>query len=280
MASATDVRTGGADEAVVEVATTVSPEVKIAAVQAVLSEDNMEVTEVLRDHIDETLALVQRLLASAGIQGTFSLPEAEGESVVVQIADATQERQLSPEAAERTLSTLQIRFDANSHLHEGCNWSRVKTALEADPEALWSINQMEVQGHMPDVYNFDDNGFDIGTCSEETPSGTRNCVYDAQAAAWLKENYPQETFNGSAVEMAEAMGIRLMSPNHYEVILQCKGEFDRQTSSWLLADKVTRESGEAPDGACLDGNVNVCLNDTEFHESHLGWRGELRVLWS
>ena len=281
MASATDVRTGGADEAVVEVATTVSPEVKVAAAQAVLSEGDVEVTEVLRDRRGETLALVQRLLASAGIQGTFSLPEAEDESVVdVEIADATQERQLSPEATERTLSTLQTRFDANSHLHEGCDWSRVKTALEANPEALWSISQMEAQGHIPDVYNFDNNGFDIGTCSEETPSGARNCVYDAEAAAWLKENHPQATFNGSAVEMAEAMGISLMSPTHYREILQQKGKFDRQTWSWLLTDEATRKTGDALYGDRYGDDVSVLQGVAYIHYDGGAWRGSLRVLWS
>lgn len=50
----------------------ISPEVRIAAAQAVLSEGDIEVSEVLRDRREETLALVQRLLASAGVQMTFS----------------------------------------------------------------------------------------------------------------------------------------------------------------------------------------------------------------
>ncbi len=278
MASATEVRTGGA---VVEVATTVSQEVKVAAVQAVLSEGGVEVTEALRDRRGETLALVQRLLASAGIQGTFSLPEAEDESVVdVEIADATQERQLSPEAAERTLSTLKTRFDANSHLHESCDWNRVKTALNASPEALWSINQMEAQGHIPDVYDFDDNGFDIGTCSKEAPTSTRNCVYDAEAAALLKENCPQATFNGSAVEMAEAMGISLMSPSQHKEVLQSKGKFDAKTRSWLLTDEATRKSGNALIGYRYGQDVGVLQSYAVRHSADRAWRGSLRVLWS
>jgi len=278
--SATDVQTGGADEAVVEVATTVSPEVRDAAAQAILSEGDVEITEVLRDRRGETLALVKRLLASAGIQGTFSLPEAEGESVVnVELADATQ-RQLSPEAAELTLSTLRTRFDANSHLHKGCDWNRVKTALEANPEALWSINQMEAQGHRPDVYNFDDSGFDIGTCSIETPSGARNCVYDAEAATWLKENYPDEKFNGSAVELAEAMGIKLMSKAQYKEVLQRKGNFDSQTWSWLLTDEATREAGDALSGNRDDGDVYVVQAAARDHDPIGAFRGSLRVLWT
>lgn len=281
MASATDTSVGKADEAVIEVATTISPDIKVAAAQAVLSEGNVEVAEVLRDRRDETLASVQKLLDSADIKGTFSLPEAEDESAIdVKIADATEGKQLTPEAAERTLTILETRFNNNVHLHEGCDWSRVKTALEAKPEALWSISQMEAQGHMPDVYNFDDSGFDIGTCSQETPASARNCVYDAQAAAWLKENRPQETFNGSAVEMVEAMGISLMSQGQYNAVLQSKGEFDAQTWSWLLNDEANRKTGRALAGHRCGFDVFVIQFDARDHYDTRGWRGLLRVLWS
>lgn len=281
MASATDTQAVSVDEPVVEVATTVSPEVKVAAAQAVLSEGGVEVTEVLRDRRGETLALVQRLLASAGIKGTFSLPKVEDDAALnVELADATEERELSPEDAECTLSTLESRFSANSHLHEGCDWSRVKSALEANTEALWSISQMEAQGHMPDVYNFDGSGFDIGTCSEETPAGARNCVYAAEAAAWLKENRPQERFNGSAVEMAKAMGIGLMSPAQYRDVLQSKGKFDMQTWSWLLTDEATREAGVALYGNRYGYDVRVGRYGARSHVDDGAWRGSLRVLWA
>ncbi|KKR25260.1 MAG: hypothetical protein UT55_C0047G0002 [Candidatus Peregrinibacteria bacterium GW2011_GWE2_39_6] len=56
-----------AGKAVVEVAVTVSPEVKAAAVQVVLSDGEVEVNEILSGRIGETLALAQRLLASVGI---------------------------------------------------------------------------------------------------------------------------------------------------------------------------------------------------------------------
>lgn len=99
MGSATDAPVIRADESVVEVATTVSPEVKVAAAQAVLSEGDVEVAEVLRDKRGETLALVQRLLASAGIQGTFSLPEVEdADALNVELADATEIK--NPEQVE------------------------------------------------------------------------------------------------------------------------------------------------------------------------------------
>ncbi|PIQ79353.1 hypothetical protein COV81_02420 [Candidatus Peregrinibacteria bacterium CG11_big_fil_rev_8_21_14_0_20_41_10] len=89
MASATEVQTGGADEAVVAVATTVSPEVQVALGQVVLSKGEVGVSKLLHARRREVLASVLRLLAAAGIQGTFSLPEAENASVVdVEIAQS------------------------------------------------------------------------------------------------------------------------------------------------------------------------------------------------
>ena len=58
------------------------------------------------------------------------------------------------------------------------------SALEENPEALWSIAQMEVAGHEPDVYDYDDQGFDIGTCSAESPKSSRNCVIAKFILQW------------------------------------------------------------------------------------------------
>ena len=138
----------------------------------------------------------------------------------------------SPEAKE-LLGKLENRFSANMHLHEGVDWNDVKVSLEASPEALWSLLQMESAGHEPDVYHDDEKDYYFGTCSKESPESGRNCVYDKEAADWLRENYPDAKFNGSAVEMAETMGIELMLPDHYER-LQEKGRFDEETASWLL----------------------------------------------
>lgn len=188
------------------------------------------------------------------------------------------ERQLSPEDVERTLASLKTRFDANSHLHNGLDWSKVKAALEANPEALWSVNKMEAEGHEPDVYYFDNHGFDIGTCSAETPFSTRNCTYDAEAVAWLKERNPD--LKGSAVEMAEAMGISLMSPTQYTEVLQRKGKFDHQAFSRLLTSKAIRETGESIHGYRHGDCGLTSLTIANHHFANVGWRGSLRVLWS
>ncbi|PJC38364.1 hypothetical protein CO045_00570 [Candidatus Peregrinibacteria bacterium CG_4_9_14_0_2_um_filter_41_14] len=178
------------------------------------------------------------------------------------------------------LISLKQRFEARPELHERLEWQRVREALINNPKALESIAKMEVAGHEPNVYNFDDDGFDVGTCSPESPMSGSNCVYDAQTVVPLRENYPDEICNGSAVEMAKAMGIGLMSPAQYRDVLQSKGKFDMQTLSWLLTDEATREAGVALFGVRGEGGVYVSQHDACDHSVTGAWRGSLRVLWA
>ena len=188
------------------------------------------------------------------------------------------EKQLSPEEAEQTLLNFKNRFKENMYLHEGVDWNKVKASLEANPEALWSIAQMEAAGHAPDIYHDDENDYYFGTCSIESPESARNCVYDKEAADWLGENHPDVQFNGSAVEMAEAMGIELMLPDHYKDILQEKGKFDKATWSWLLTHSDIRSTGSALFGY-RSGVYAVVVDlygaSDRYHSR--AWRGSLRV---
>ena len=189
-------------------------------------------------------------------------------------------RQLTPEQKEFTLATLAARFKANENLHKGVEWTKVKASLEAKPEALWSINEMEKAGHQPDVYNADDNGFDIGTCSKESPESGRNCVFDESAEEWMKTNRPNKRFNGNAVAMAKAMGIDLMDPNLYKNVLQKKGRFDEQTWSWLLTQLAIRSTGDAFGGDRHGADVCVYQDSAADPDDSGSWRGSLRVEWA
>ena len=174
------------------------------------------------------------------------------------------------------MGKLEARFSANMPLHEGVNWNDVKTSLEASPEALWSLLQMESAGHDPDVYHNDEKDYYFGTCSKESPESGRNCVYDKDAAELLKENHPGEEFNGSAVEMAQSMGIELMLPDHYER-LQEKGIFDLETLSWLLTHSGIRSAGPALYGYRFGANVFVDQRFAGHRSVRRAWRGFLMV---
>jgi hypothetical protein len=46
----------------------------------------------------------------------------------------------SPEQREELLGALKARFEKNMNRHEGLEWAKVQTKLEASAEKLWSLN--------------------------------------------------------------------------------------------------------------------------------------------
>lgn len=63
---------------------------------------------------------------------------------------------LSPEQRDELLQTLKARFEKNTHRHEGLVWADVQAKLEANPEKLWSLNEMEETAGEPDVAGYDE----------------------------------------------------------------------------------------------------------------------------
>ena len=82
-------------------------------------------------------------------------------------------KQLSPGQREDLLRTLQARFEKNMARYRGFQWARVKARLEAHPEELWSLHEMEKTGGEPDVVGQDKKTGEcvFFDCSEQTPSG-------------------------------------------------------------------------------------------------------------
>ncbi len=62
---------------------------------------------------------------------------------------------LSPEQREALLTTLKVRFEKNMNRHKGLEWAKVKAKLEANPEKLFSLGEMEETGGEPDVVALD-----------------------------------------------------------------------------------------------------------------------------
>ena len=62
---------------------------------------------------------------------------------------------LTPEQHQELFAVLQARFEKNKHRHQRLQWSKVQTKLEADPQKLWSLYEMEKTGGEPDVIGFD-----------------------------------------------------------------------------------------------------------------------------
>ncbi len=223
----------------------------------------------------------------AAVDATRGETASEIEAIYAQFEDVDTEvkekRKLTPEVEHETLANLEARFYSADHrnLHLGVKWDRVLAVLKANPEGIWSINKMQAEGHDPDVYCADSEGFDIGTCSSESPASGRNCVYNQSAALRLKESRPDEVFNGSADEMAEAMGISLMDHLKYENDLQTKGDFDLRSLSWVLAPYELVKIGNGYEGGHYQGSdsADVCQEDACDHSEGKGWRGSIRFNW-
>lgn len=111
------------------------------------------------------------------------------------------------------LKTLQTRFETHAHRHPGTSWSDVLERLQAQPETLRALREMERTGGEPDVVGRDPKTgrYILVDCSEESPSGRRSLCYDAAALKSRKENRPA----GSALEAAAAMGVELLTEDEY-----------------------------------------------------------------
>jgi hypothetical protein len=184
-------------------------------------------------------------------------------------------KKLSGEQREEILLALENRFDANMKRHKGLEWKNVHARLTGESaDKLWTLNEMEVSGGEPDVVGFDKKTgeFIFYDCSAETPKGRRSICYDGEALASRKEHKPKT----SAVEMATAMGIELLSEDEYRE-LQKLGEFDLRTSSWIKTPGEIRDLGGALFCDRRYNHVFVYHNGAESYYAVRGFRGVLRV---
>ena len=190
------------------------------------------------------------------------------------MAKKTTGRALSAGQREELLETLQARFEANMHRHEGVSWAQVRSKLESDPDALRSLAEMERTGGEPDVVGRAKKAGEIlfYDCSAESPKGRRSVCYDPEALASRKEHKPKD----SAVGMATAMGVELLSEEEYRQ-LQALGSVDTKTSSWLKTPADIRRLGGAIFGDYRYGTVFVYHNGAESYYAARGFRCALRV---
>ncbi len=181
---------------------------------------------------------------------------------------------LSPEQAAELLMTLQARFEKHPDRHPGLKWTDLLPRLEAQPEKLWSLFQMESTGGEPDVVGRDSTSgkYLFYDCSAESPQGRRNLCYDRAALDSRKEHKPQD----SAVDMAATMGIQILNQAEYAE-LQKRGSFDTKTSSWLLTPPEIRNLGGAIFGDRRYDHVFTYHNGASSYYGVRGFRGVLRV---
>ena len=185
-----------------------------------------------------------------------------------------EKKELSPKEREELLTKLKARFENNMNRHKGLTWEKVQARLEANPEKLWSLHEMERSGGEPDVVDFDETTgeYVFYDCSPESPKGRRSLCYDQEALESRKEHKPEN----SAVGMAAEMGIELLTEEQYRY-LQELGEFDTKSSSWVKTPDSIRKLGGAIFCDRRYDRVFTYHNGAESYYLSRGFRGLLRV---
>jgi hypothetical protein len=183
-------------------------------------------------------------------------------------------KELSPEQRKELLGELKDRFEKNISRHKGLAWAQVQAKLEANPEKLWSLNEMERTGGEPDVVGHDKKTGEtvFYDCAPESPKDRRSLCYDREALESRKEHKPRD----SAVDMAVAMGIELLTEEQYRE-LQKLGDFDSKTSSWVKTPSDIRKLGGALFCDRRFNTVFVYHNGAESYYAARAFRGSLRV---
>ena len=183
-------------------------------------------------------------------------------------------RKLSREQSEELLKVLKVRFEKNMKRHKGLEWAKVHAKLEANPEKLWSLDEMEITGGEPDVVAHDKKTgeYIFYDCSAESPKDRRSVCYDHDALESRKEHKPKN----NAIDMAAEMGVALLTEEQYRELQQL-GEFDLKTSSWIVTPSAIRELGGALFCDRRYGHVFVYHNGAESYYGARGFRCSLRV---
>ncbi len=182
--------------------------------------------------------------------------------------------ELSPKQRQDLLKTLKTRFEKNMTRHKRLEWAKIQAKLEANAEKLWSLHEMEQTEGEPDVVGQDKKTgeYIFYDCSAESPKGRRSLCYDGDALESRKEHKPKN----SAMDMAAAMGIELLSEEQYRELQQL-GTFDLKTSSWVKTPVAIRELGGA---LFCDRRYNTIFlyhNGAESYYAARAFRGSLRV---
>jgi hypothetical protein len=187
---------------------------------------------------------------------------------------AGSEAKLAPGQRDELLRTLQLRFEKSMHRHKGLDWAKVQARLQAHPEKLWSLNEMERTGGEPDVVSHDpETGeYVFFDCSAETPKDRTSLCYDREGLESRKEHKPENT----AFDMAAAMGVELLAEEQY-LQLQKLGDFDTKTSSWIMTPPEIRKLGGALYCDRRYGRVFVGHNGAQSYYSARGFRACLKV---
>ncbi len=181
---------------------------------------------------------------------------------------------MKAEQRDELLRTLKQRFEKHMKRHAKVGWADVLARLQSKPDKLTTLAVMENTGGEPDVIGAaDEHGaYLFCDCAAESPAGRRSLCFDGEALAARKENKPA----GSAAEMAQAMGVSLLTEAQYRQLQQF-GEFDLKTSSWVATPPAIRKLGGALFCDRRYGQVFTYHNGVQSYYASRGFRGWVSV---
>jgi hypothetical protein len=183
-------------------------------------------------------------------------------------------KKLSAKESEALLATLAARFEKHKTRHKGVSWDAVRARLDKAPAKLSALAAMEGSGGEPDVVGLDKKTGEVlfVDCAAESPKGRRSVCFDHKALNARKEHKPAD----SAQNMAEAMGVELLSEEQYRA-LQALGEFDLKTSSWIRTPEKIRKLGGALFCDRRYDTVFTYHNGADSYYGARGFRAALKV---
>ncbi len=175
---------------------------------------------------------------------------------------------------DELLSVLRKRFEKNMNRHKGINWETVEARIDANPDKLWALHEMELTEGEPDVVGVDKKTGAVifYDCAPESPKGRRSLCYDPEALESRKEHKPKD----SAIGMADAMGVEILTEEQYRE-LQKLGKVDTKTSSWIQTPADIRKLGGALFCDWRYGHVFVYHNGAESYYAARGFRASVAV---
>jgi len=181
---------------------------------------------------------------------------------------------LSKEEQIDLLNTIKVRFEKNKKRHPGIEWDKVQSRLEASPDKLFTLNEMERTGGEPDVVGMDKKSGAIifYDCSAESPKGRRSLCYDREALDSRKEFKPED----NVIDMAAAMGVELLTEEQYREMQKIEA-FDTKTSSWIKTPDKIRALGGALFCDRRYDTVFVYHNGAQSYYAARAFRGSVSV---
>ncbi len=192
----------------------------------------------------------------------------------MEMKSARQKKKLSSEQRGDLIRVLRARFEENRDRHGGLQWEQVSARLEANPEKLWALHEMERTGGEPDVVGCDrkTDAYLFFDCSAESPLGRRSTCYDREGLDSRKAHKPEN----NAIDMAASMGVDILTEEQYRA-LQKLGNYDQKTSSWVATPPGIRKLGGALFGDHRYGQVFIYHNGAQSYYRSRGFRASLSV---